>query len=69
MRLSINPQPRGAAKFGIRLLDSADAWTTPWHSCALRRPDGRWELMRRADAERLGRVVARDGRPSHVEVG
>ncbi|MET8627621.1 isocyanide synthase family protein [Kitasatospora sp. NPDC004669] len=67
VRLSIHPQRRGAAKFGIRLLDTKDAWTTPWHSVVVHRPDGVWELMRRSEAERLGRTVLRDGRPSHVE--
>ncbi|WP_354637459.1 isocyanide synthase family protein [Kitasatospora camelliae] len=67
VRLSIHPQRRGTAKFGIRLLDAEDAWTTPWHSAVLHRRDGGWELMRRSDAERLGRVVLRDGRPSHFE--
>ncbi|MGF1425416.1 L-tyrosine/L-tryptophan isonitrile synthase family protein [Kitasatospora sp. LaBMicrA B282] len=65
VRLSIHPQRPGTAKFGIRLLEAGDAWTTPWHSAVLRRSDGGWELMRRADAERLGRLVLRDGRPSH----
>lgn len=67
VRLSIHPQPVGAPKFGIRLLDAPDAWTTPWHSAALREPDGTWTLMPRARAERLGRLVRRDGRPSHFE--
>ncbi|WP_308407736.1 L-tyrosine/L-tryptophan isonitrile synthase family protein [Streptomyces somaliensis] len=67
VRLSIHPQNRGAAKFGIRLLGAADAWTTPWHSAPLRRADGTWELMHRRDAEKLGREVHRDGRPSHFE--
>ncbi|MBQ0987480.1 isocyanide synthase family protein [Streptomyces sp. F63] len=65
VRLSIHPQPAGAPKFGIRLLDAPDAWTTPWHSAALRRADGTWTLMPRARAERAGRLVHRDGRPSH----
>ncbi|MFC8089883.1 L-tyrosine/L-tryptophan isonitrile synthase family protein [Streptomyces sp. NPDC057301] len=67
VRLSIHPQPAGAPKFGIRLLDAPDAWTTPWHSAALREPDGSWTLMPRARAQRLGRMVHRDGRPSHFE--
>ncbi|MFF3110991.1 L-tyrosine/L-tryptophan isonitrile synthase family protein [Kitasatospora sp. NPDC057904] len=67
VRLSIHPQPRGAAKFGIRLLDAPDAWTTPWHSTVLHRADGTWQLMRRADAEQQGALVLRDGRPSHFE--
>lgn len=67
VRLSIHPQPAGAAKFGIRLLDAPDVWTTPWHSAAVREPDGGWTLMPRARAEGLGRLVRRDGRPSHFE--
>ncbi|TXS46327.1 pyoverdine biosynthesis protein PvcA [Streptomyces sp. uw30] len=67
VRLSIHPQPAGAPKFGIRLLDAPDAWTTPWHSTALREPDGTWMLMPRARAQLLGRLVHRDGRPSHFE--
>ncbi|MFI6446636.1 L-tyrosine/L-tryptophan isonitrile synthase family protein [Kitasatospora sp. NPDC050543] len=67
VRLSIHPQRRGAAKFGIRLLDAKDAWTTPWHSTVLHRADGRWELMRRSEAQRLGRPVLREARPSHFE--
>nr|WP_234430745.1 isocyanide synthase family protein [Streptomyces sp. NRRL F-4489] len=65
VRLSIHPQPRGSAKFGIRLLDAPDVWMTPWHACVLEHAEGRWELMRRVDAERRGRLVTRDGRPSH----
>lgn len=67
VRLSIHPQRPGAAKFGIRLLDSADVWTTPWHSCVLHRGDGSRELMRRDEAERHGAAVVRHGRPSHFE--
>ncbi|WP_369244703.1 L-tyrosine/L-tryptophan isonitrile synthase family protein [Streptomyces sp. R41] len=67
IRLSIHPQLIGAPKFGIRLLDAADAWTTPWHSAALRRADGTWTLMPRAAAERRGRLIHRDDRPSHFE--
>ena len=67
VRLSIHPQPVGAAKFGIRLLDAPDVWTTPWHSVALRETDGGWTLMPHAGARRLGRPVHRDGRPSHFE--
>ncbi|MFD7664781.1 L-tyrosine/L-tryptophan isonitrile synthase family protein [Streptomyces sp. NPDC059788] len=65
VRLSIHPQPRGAAKFGIRLLDAPDVWMTPWHACVLREADGRVRLMRAADAAERGRLVRRDGRPSH----
>ncbi|MEV0925211.1 isocyanide synthase family protein [Streptomyces spongiicola] len=67
VRLSIHPQAVGAPKFGIRLLDAPDVWVTPWHSAALHRPDGTWSLMPRARAERLGRLVHHEGRPSHFE--
>ncbi|MFD4623244.1 L-tyrosine/L-tryptophan isonitrile synthase family protein [Streptomyces sp. NPDC058475] len=67
VRLSIHPQPIGAPKFGIRLLDAADAWTTPWHAAALRRTDGTWTLMPRAQAAQRGRLIHRDDRPSHFE--
>ncbi|RNG26498.1 L-tyrosine/L-tryptophan isonitrile synthase family protein [Streptomyces botrytidirepellens] len=65
VRLSIHPQPIGAPKFGIRLLDAPDVWTTPWHSAALHRTDGTWTLMPRHQAARLGRLVQQGGRPSH----
>ncbi|MFJ9613574.1 L-tyrosine/L-tryptophan isonitrile synthase family protein [Streptomyces noursei] len=65
VRLSIHPQPRGSAKFGIRLLDAPDVWLTPWHGCVLEHPDGRRELLHRTDAERRGRLVVQRGRPSH----
>ncbi|MEV5125507.1 isocyanide synthase family protein [Streptomyces decoyicus] len=68
-RLSIHPQPRGSAKFGIRLLDTPDVWLTPWHACVLEHPDGRRELLHRAAAERLGRPVFHRGRPSHFVAG
>lgn len=67
VRLSIHPQPTGAPKFGIRLLDAPDAWTTPWHSAAVRRSDGTWALMPRAEAARMGRLVRQGGRDSHFE--
>ncbi|MEU4134315.1 isocyanide synthase family protein [Streptomyces wuyuanensis] len=69
VRLSIHPQPAGALKFGIRLLDTPDAWTTPWHAAALLSADGTWRLLPRAQAAGLGRLVTRDGRPSHFEQG
>ncbi|MFS8201117.1 L-tyrosine/L-tryptophan isonitrile synthase family protein [Streptomyces sp. CWNU-52B] len=67
VRLSIHPQNRGESKFGIRLLDAANAWLTPWHSVTLRRSDGTWELLHRHEAQKRGREVHRDGRPSHFE--
>jgi pyoverdine/dityrosine biosynthesis protein Dit1 len=68
VRLSIHPQPCGAAKFGIRLLEIRDVWLTPWHSVAVLQTDGRFALMPRAEAEKVGTLVHRDGRPSHFVV-
>ncbi|MDQ1179482.1 isocyanide synthase family protein [Rhodococcus sp. SORGH_AS_0301] len=68
VRLSIHPQPRGADKLGIRLLDHADAWTTPWHSVVLYNADGMPELVRHEDARRCGIPRLRDGRISHYVV-
>lgn len=65
IRLSIHPQPIGAPKFGIRLLDAPDVWTTPWHSAALHRTDGTWTLMPRNQAARRGHLVQQGRRPSH----
>ncbi|MFF0146022.1 pyoverdine/dityrosine biosynthesis protein Dit1 [Amycolatopsis sulphurea] len=66
VRLSIHPQPAGSPKFGIRLLDAPDIWTTPWHSCLVQHADGRTELLPLTQAELLGTVVHRDGRPDYV---
>ncbi|MCC2276615.1 isocyanide synthase family protein [Streptomyces sp. ET3-23] len=65
VRLSIHPQPAGSGKFGIRLLDSVDVWATPWHSVVVRGTGPGARLMRRVEAEEVGRLVWRDGRPSH----
>ncbi|MGK5730612.1 L-tyrosine/L-tryptophan isonitrile synthase family protein [Streptomyces sp. URMC 124] len=67
VRLSIHPQRPGAEKFGIRLLDAADAWATPWHAVVLRGRGGEARLVHRAEAESRGRLVLRAGRPSHYE--
>ncbi|MBH1936958.1 isocyanide synthase family protein [Streptomyces sp. AV19] len=67
VRLSIHPQPVGSEKFGIRLLETADAWATPWHGAVLRDAGGVARLMRRDEAEGVGRLVRRGGRPSHFE--
>lgn len=65
VRLSIHPQPCGSAKLGILLGGGADSWLTPWHSVAVQ-GGGRFQLMKRAEAERLGAVLVLDrGRPSH----
>lgn len=65
VRLSIHPQPAGVDKFGIRLLEAADGWTTPWHATLLVGADGVGRLVRHDRAARLGVLVRVDGEPSH----
>lgn len=68
VRLSIHPQPAHASKIGIRLVDAADAWLTPWHAVALEQ-GGEYRLVHRADAEAArATLVLRDGRPSHYRL-
>ena len=55
VRLSIHPQPEVSEKIGVHLVDTEDAWLTPWHACAVLTPDGA-RLMKRADAEAAGAV-------------
>ncbi|MES1910229.1 MAG: hypothetical protein MHM6MM_002864 [Cercozoa sp. M6MM] len=49
VRLSIHPQRPGnpAAKLGMHMMSSRDAWLTPWHGVAVRTPTGQWRLSRR----------------------
>jgi pyoverdine/dityrosine biosynthesis protein Dit1/AcrR family transcriptional regulator len=69
LRLSIHPQPPHSEKIGILLGDAEDAWLTPWHGVVLKTAEG-FKLVRRHEAESLGaRVVRRDGRDSHYELG
>lgn len=69
LRLSIHPQPAHHAKIGIHLVETLDNWLTPWHSTAVR-SEGRYVLMKRYQAERLGATVVMDaGRPSHFAMG
>ncbi|MFI9011039.1 L-tyrosine/L-tryptophan isonitrile synthase family protein [Actinosynnema sp. NPDC053489] len=67
VRLSIHPQPCGHEKFGIFLQHTGDEdrWLTPWHAVAVEER-GRFRLMKhRAAKDAGGRLVLRDGRPSH----
>ena len=68
LRLSIHPQPDVSPKLGVHLIDTGDAWLTPWHGVAVL--DGEhFRLMKRMDAEALGAVVVKVGRrPSHMEI-
>jgi pyoverdine/dityrosine biosynthesis protein Dit1/AcrR family transcriptional regulator len=68
VRLSIHPQPDISDKIGVHLIDTDDAWLTPWHAVAVLRGD-QFVLMHRADAEALGAtIVEEDGRPSYLTV-
>jgi pyoverdine/dityrosine biosynthesis protein Dit1 len=65
VRLSIHPHPSHGEKLGIRLIESADSWATPWHAVAVD-VGGRFRFMKRSEAEELGgKLVWREGRPSH----
>lgn len=59
LRLSIHPQPCGSQKFGIQFLPAGDRWATPWHNVLLKRGD-KWQLLKRAEAERLGATLYDD---------
>ncbi len=64
VRLSIHPQSCGSKKLGIKLIEP-DNWLTPWHGVAVE-VDGRFILLKRAQAEHLGAgLVHINGRPSH----
>ncbi|MFI1968691.1 hypothetical protein BLA24_11665 [Streptomyces cinnamoneus] len=66
VRLSIHPQPCGADKLGIHLVETADNWLTPWHSVALDTGAGGFVLVKREEAEARGAELVREGgRPSH----
>ncbi|MGR2679617.1 L-tyrosine/L-tryptophan isonitrile synthase family protein [Chromobacterium haemolyticum] len=65
LRLSIHPQFRVSSKIGVRLVDSVDAWLTPWHAAAIKHEHGVM-LKKRSDIdENQSALVFVDGRPSH----
>jgi len=65
VRLSIHPQICGSRKIGIHLMETTDAWLTPWHGVAVE-VEGVFKLMKRSHVEMLGaELIFRDGRPSH----
>ena len=53
IRLSIHPQPEVSEKIGVHLVDTEDAWLTPWHAVAVLQKDGA-RVMKRAEAEGMG---------------
>ncbi|MGQ3890860.1 L-tyrosine/L-tryptophan isonitrile synthase family protein [Legionella sp. CNM-4043-24] len=59
LRLSIHPQPCGSEKLGIQFLAAGNRWATPWHNVLLKNQQG-WQLIKRADAERLGARLQHD---------
>lgn len=69
VRLSIHPQACGSSKLGIQLLGDS-GWATPWHGVAVER-GGKFELMKRWEAEKLGLTLVTDatGRASHFKSG
>jgi pyoverdine/dityrosine biosynthesis protein Dit1 len=56
LRLSIHPQPLGAAKIGVKLVAGGDRWATPWHNAPLvsARDESDVTLVRRELAEASG---------------
>jgi pyoverdine/dityrosine biosynthesis protein Dit1 len=68
VRLSIHPQHPSSTKLGLRLVAEDDGWTTPWHAVAVQRSDGSFYLRPRQEAERVGRLVYVDDRPSYVRI-
>lgn len=59
LRLSIHPQPCGSDKLGIQFLAATNRWATPWHNVLLKNKQG-WQLIKRAEAERLGATFQQD---------
>lgn len=59
VRLSIHPQACGSDKLGIQFLAAANRWATPWHNVLLKNEQG-WQLIKRAEAERLGAHLRQD---------
>ncbi|MDP1604320.1 MAG: isocyanide synthase family protein [Legionella sp.] len=59
VRLSIHPQPCGSEKLGIQFLPATNRWATPWHNVLLKNHQG-WQLVKRADAERIGATFHQD---------
>ncbi|MFI0740321.1 L-tyrosine/L-tryptophan isonitrile synthase family protein [Streptomyces sp. NPDC021100] len=64
VRLSIHPQNRNEAKYGIKFLDTTNPWTTPWHATLLKHPDG-FQLVHHTRAAELGEPVRENGRVTH----
>lgn len=64
VRLSIHPQPEVSDKIGVHLIDTQDAWLTPWHGVAMVDDEGA-HLVKRADAEARGATLVGD----HYQLG
>lgn len=68
LRLSIHPQFASSKKIGIKLLDTEDAWKTPWHGVVLEEKS-HYKLMGRAEAEALGaELIYINEQPSHYKL-
>lgn len=53
LRLSIHPYPPNHPKFGVQLVDSPDAWATPWHNVPLMQ-NGEVTLVKHSQAKAMG---------------
>ncbi|WP_080693561.1 isocyanide synthase family protein [Pseudomonas chlororaphis] len=68
IRLSIHPQPRVSEKIGAFLVETKDAWRTPWHSVALKRGET-ISLVPRSRAESEdAHLIFENGRASYFAV-
>lgn len=66
VRCSIHPQKTHSNKIGIRMLENSGNWCSPWHGCAVVRPDGQVSLMKSVEAEAAGaELVYINQMPSH----
>ena len=54
VRLSIHPHANWNNKLPTQLVPAASGWATPWHNAPLMYEDGRVELIRAIDAQKLG---------------
>ncbi|WP_398980967.1 L-tyrosine/L-tryptophan isonitrile synthase family protein, partial [Streptomyces sp. I05A-00742] len=54
VRLSIHPQNRNNPKYGIKLLNTTNPWTTPWHATLLKHPHNTYQLLPHTQAAQQG---------------
>ncbi len=56
LRLSIHPYPVANKKFGIKLVDAENRWSTPWHNVTLKQ-SGTFSLVKRSEALAMGATL------------